>query len=90
MEAVFINIIKILPFHGILMSYMHFRRALSFIFITRLLICFWSVLMVNIAFLLYRFRSMMMVMELLMMNKAMIPMITAIALKHKGKSPNLL
>lgn len=33
---------------------------------------------------------MMMVMELLMMNKAMIPMITAIAPKHKGTSPNLL
>lgn len=38
--------------------------------------------------LLYHFRSMMMAMELLMMNKAMIPMITAIALKHKGKPPN--
>lgn len=33
---------------------------------------------------------MMMVMELLMMSKAMIPMITAIALKLKGKSSDLL
>lgn len=31
-----------------------------------------------------------MAMELLMMNKAMIPMITATALKHKGKPPNQL
>lgn len=28
--------------------------------------------------------------ERLTMNRAMIPMITAIAVKHKGKSPNLL
>jgi len=89
MEVNSINIIQILPFHGVCMPYMHFRRVLSFVFGNRLLLCFWSVLTVNITFLLYPFRSMMMVMELLMMNKAMIPMITAIALKHKGKSPDL-
>lgn len=31
-----------------------------------------------------------MVTEQLTMNRAMIPMITAITVKHKGKSPNLL
>lgn len=67
----------------------HMSYVLS-LFRTRLLLCLWSVLMLNITFLSHHFRSMMMVMELLMMSKATIPMITAIALKHKGKSPDLL
>lgn len=90
MEVVCINITKILLFHGVRISCMHFRKVLSSIFSTKLLLCFRSVLTVNITFLLYPFRSMMMVMELLMMSKAMIPMITAIALKLKGKSSDLL
>lgn len=87
MEVVFINIIKILPFRGVCHMYMSGEYCLSYLELGYY--SFWSVLMIN-TFLLYHFRSMMMVMELLMMNKAMIPMITAIALKHKGKSSDLL
>lgn len=84
MGVVSIAVIKILPFYGVHVAYI--SEEYSFLFRSRLLLCFWTVLMVNTTFLLYHFRSTMMAMELLMMNKPMIPMITAIALKHKGKS----
>lgn len=38
-----------LLFHGVHMLFIHLRRVLTFTHRTRLLLCFWSVLEVNIA-----------------------------------------